>query len=344
MKLTTFIARRLVLSIGVLLGLSVLIFIIARVVPGDPVRLALGARAPQEVVEKVAAEMHLDKPLPTQYVMWLQSVVKGEFGMSLYTRRNVGEDVKAFLPATLELALFAGIIMTFFGILLGTLSVQKRNSWLDNVVRIISYLGVVTPAFVFAVLFVLLFGYVMDILPVSGRLAASVKPPPLITGMITIDSLLTGNLRAFFSALTHLFLPALSLSMAGLSQQARIARSSMSDNLQKDYILAHRAYGISERRIMFKYLLKPSLIPTVSILGLDFAALLSNAFLVEMVFNWPGLSRYGVSAILRKDLNAVAAVVMILGITFVTVNIIVDIVVAYLDPRIRLRRDRTCAL
>jgi peptide/nickel transport system permease protein len=332
------------LSIGVLLGLSILIFIIARVVPGDPVRLALGARAPQEVVQKVSREMHLDKPLYTQYGIWLESVLKGDFGMSLYTRRSVGHDIRAFLPATFELAIYAGAIMTVFGILLGTLSVQKRNSWVDNIVRIISYLGVVTPAFVFAVIFVLLFGYLLDVFPISGRLAAGIKPPPVITGMITVDSLITGNFRAFFSALTHLFLPALSLSMAGLSQQARIARSSMSDNLQKDYILAHRAYGIPERRIMFKYLLKPSLIPTVSILGLDFAALLSNAFLVEMVFNWPGLSRYGVAAILRKDLNAVAAVVMILGITFVTVNIIVDIAVAYLDPRIRLRRDRTCAL
>ncbi len=343
MKLSTFIARRLVLSLGVLLGLSILIFIIARVVPGDPVRLALGARAPQDVVERVSAEMHLDKPYPTQYVIWLKGVIQGDFGTSLYTRRNVSEDIKAFLPATLELSLFAGILMTFFGILLGVLSVQKKNSWVDNIVRMISYLGVVTPAFVFAIIFVLLFGYLLSAFPVSGRLAEGITPPPVISGMITIDSLITGNFRAFFSAITHLFLPALALSMAGLSQQARIARSSMSDNLQKDYILAHRACGLSERKIMFKYLLKPSLIPTVSILGLDFAALLSNAFLVEMVFNWPGISRYGVNAILTKDLNAVAAVVMILGITFVSINILVDIIVAYLDPRIRMRRDRTGA-
>ncbi len=344
MKLSTFILRRLALSVGVLLGLSILIFVISRVVPGDPVRLALGARAPQEVVDNLSAEMHLDRSYPVQYVMWLKGVVQGDFGTSLYTRRSVSQDVRSFLPATLELAIFAGIMMTFFGILLGVLSVQKKNSWVDNVVRIISYLGVVTPAFVFAIVFVLLFGFYMDAFPISGRISPSVTPPPFITGMITVDSLITGNFRAFFSALTHLFLPALSLSMAGLSQQARIARSSMSDNLQKDYILAHRAYGIPERKIMSRYLLKPSLIPTVSILGLDFAALLSNAFLVELVFNWPGISRYGVNAILRKDLNAVAAVVMILGITFVVVNIIVDVVVAYLDPRIRMRRDRTSAL
>ncbi len=344
MKLSTFILRRLALSIGVLLGLSILIFVISRVVPGDPVRLALGARAPQEVVDNISAEMHLDRSYPVQYVMWLKGVVQGDFGTSLYTRRSVSQDIRVFLPATLELAIYSGIMMTFFGILLGVLSVQKKNSWVDNVVRIISYLGVVTPAFVFAIVFVLLFGFYMDAFPISGRLSSNIPPPPFITGMITLDSLITGNFRAFFSALSHIFLPALSLSMAGLSQQARIARSSMSDNLQKDYILAHRAYGIPERKIMFKYLLKPSLIPTVSILGLDFAALLSNAFLVELVFNWPGISRYGVNAILRKDLNAVAAGVMILGITFVVVNIVVDVVVAYLDPRIRMRGDRTSAL
>jgi len=344
MKISTFILRRLALSIGVLLGLSILIFVISRVVPGDPVRLALGARAPQEVVDKISAEMYLDRSYPVQYVMWLKGVVQGDFGTSLYTRRNVSHDVRVYLPATLELAFYSGLIMAFFGIFLGVLSVHKKNTWVDNLVRFISYFGVVTPAFVFAIIFVLLFGFYMDAFPISGRLSQHISPPPFITGMITVDSLITGNFRAFFNGLTHIFLPALSLAMAGMSQQARIARSSMSDNLNKDYILAHRAYGISERRIMFLYLLKPSLIPTVSIIGLDFAVMISNAFLVELVFNWPGISRYGVNAILRKDLNAMAAVVMILGITFVVVNIIVDVVVAYLDPRIRMRRDRSSAL
>jgi len=340
MKLSSFIGRRLIYSVGVLLGLSILIFVIGRVVPGDPVRLALGARAPDEVVDRVRQEMHLDEPIYVQYGIWIKNVLRGDFGKSLYTRRAVVEDVKEFLPATMELALFAGLIMAVIGVVLGTLSVQNKNSWIDNGVRVLSYAGVVTPAFVFAVLFVLIFGYYLGVLPTAGRLSMGVQPPPTITGMVTVDSLITGNFRAFFDALVHLLLPAISLSMAGLSQEARITRSTMSDNLDKDYILVHRTYGIPERKIMFKYLLKPSLIPTVSILGLDFAALLSNAFLVELVFNWPGLSRYGVNAILRKDLNVVTAVVMILGITFVTMNILVDIVVAYLDPRIRMGRER----
>lgn len=339
MKLSTFILKRLFFSLIVLFGLSILIFLIARVVPGDPVRLAFGARAPDHVVEKMREEMHLNDPIFVQYIIWFRNALRGDFGKSLFTRQDVFTDIKEFLPATLELALVAGIIMSVMGILLGSISAQFKNSWIDNGVRIFSYIGVVTPAFVFAVLFVLLFGYVFELLPTAGRLSGGLAPPTRITGMLLLDSLLTGNFAVFFDALKHVIMPAASLSMAGMAQQSRITRGSMSDNFQKDYILAHKTYGIPKKTILFKYLLKPSLIPTVSILGLDFAALLGNAFLVELVFNWPGISRYGINAILRKDLNVVTAVVMILGISFVTINIIVDIVVAYLDPRIRMGRE-----
>ncbi|MFO7246482.1 MAG: ABC transporter permease [Thermaerobacter sp.] len=337
MGMRSFILQRLIQSVVVLLGLSLLIFVLVRVAPGDPVRAALGPRVPQDVVDRMRAEMMLDEPYHIQYIHWITRTLQGDFGNSLMTRRPVAEDIKQFLPATMELALFAGVFMAAFGILLGAASAYRRNSWLDNAIRVLAYTGVVTPAFVFAVLFLLLFGYYWHVFPTAGRLAQDMVAPPTITGMVTVDSLLTGNWRAFVDGLKHLVLPAVALSMAGLSQQARITRASLVDNLQKDFVLAHRTYGLSDRSIMLKYALKPSLIPTVSILGLDFAALLSNAFLVELIFNWPGLSRYGVNAILQKDVNAVAAVVMVLGVTFVTVNILVDIVVAWLDPRIRMR-------
>lgn len=340
MKLSTFIGWRLLFSIGVLIGLSILIFLIVRVVPGDPVRLALGSRAPDEVVQEVRKNMHLDEPIYVQYYIWLRNMLHGDFGRSLYTRRNVFHDVVEFLPATMELALLSGLIMVVGAIALGSISAQYSNTIIDNISRLISYTGVVTPAFIFAILFILIFSYALGIFPTAGRLSPGIEPPPTITGMITIDGLISGNFNAVSNALWHLFLPALALAMAGLGQESRITRSSMTDNLQKDYISAHRSYGIPERIVIFKYLLKPSLIPTVSVMALDFAALLSNAFLVELVFNWPGISRYGINAILRKDLNAITAVVMILGVTFVTVNILVDIIVAYLDPRIRLGRER----
>jgi len=340
MSIARFLIKRLVLSVFVLLGLSILIFTISRVLPGDPVRMALGSRAPEWAVENMRREMHLDEPLYKQYVFWLSGAVQGDLGTSLVTRRAVSTDVAEFLPATLELALFAAVIMAVFGVLFGAIAGRFRNTWVDNVIRIFSYIGVVTPSFVFAILFVLLFGYLLRIFPTIGRLSPWILRPPTVTGLMTIDALISGNFAALGDAIHHMILPALSLSLGSLAQQARLARSSISDNLGKDYILSAKGFGIPGRVVMFKYLLKPSLIPTVSIMGLDFAGIVANAFLVELIFNWPGFSRYGINAMLNKDLNAIAAVVMILGLIFIIVNIIVDLVVAWLDPRIRLGAER----
>ncbi len=340
MRTIKFIVKRLVYSVFVLVGLSILIFVIARVMPGHPARMALGARAPEWAVERLREEMHLNEPLYVQYYYWAKGALHGDFGMSLVTRRSVANDIKEFLPASLELALYAGIFMGIIGITLGTISGWYSNTWIDNLVRVISYIGIVTPSFVFAIFFVLIFSYVLEIFPTMGRIAPDLIPPPRITGMITLDALITGNFAIFLDALKHLFLPAISLAMGPLAQEARITRSSITDNVKKDYIAAERSCGIPERTIMFKYLLKPSLIPTISIYGLDFASLLGNAFLIELIFNWPGLSRYGMNAMLRKDLNAMTAIILVFGLVFVIVNIIVDIIVEYLDPRIRLGVER----
>ncbi len=340
MSMLKFLGKRLALSLFVLFGLSILIFTISRVLPGDPVRMALGSRAPQWAVDNLREQMHLNDPLYAQYYYWLAGAVRGDFGQSLFTRRAVIEDVREFLPATMELALFAGVIMAIFGILLGAVSGRYSNTWIDNSVRIFSYIGIVTPSFVFAILFLLLFGYLLNVLPTMGRLSPWIARPPVITGMVSLDALLSGNFAAFGDAIRHLILPAVSLALGGMAQEARITRSTISDNLRKDYIASAKGFGVPDRLIMFKYLLKPSLIPTVSILGLDFASLIGNAFLVELIFNWPGFSRYGIHAMLNKDLNAVSAVVMVLGVVFIIVNIVVDLIVAWLDPRIRLGAER----
>ena len=340
MSMLKFLAKRLALSLFVLFGLSILIFTISRVLPGDPVRMALGSRAPQWAVDNLREQMHLNDPLYAQYYYWLAGAVRGDLGQSLFTRRAVIEDVREFLPATMELALFAGVIMAVFGILLGAVSGRYSNTWIDNSVRIFSYIGIVTPSFVFAILFLLLFGYLLNVLPTMGRLSTWIARPPVITGMVSLDALLSGNFAAFGDAIRHLILPAVSLALGGMAQEARITRSTISDNLRKDYIASAKGFGVPERLVMFKYLLKPSLIPTVSILGLDFASLIGNAFLVELIFNWPGFSRYGIHAMLNKDLNAVSAVVMVLGVIFIIVNILVDLIVAWLDPRIRLGAER----
>lgn len=341
MSMLNFLVRRIIYSVFVLLGLSIVIFVIARIMPGDPARMAVGARAPQWVVDRIREQMHLNDPLAVQYGYWLRDALQGDLGLSLVTQRPVTNDIKEFFPASLELVLLAGLLSAVGGIGLGTLSARYKDTWVDSVVRLFSYAGVVTPSYIFAIFFVLLFGWTLKWFPIIGRLSEEVIKPPVVTGLVTVDSLLAGQVGTFLDALRHLVLPALALAMGPIAQEARITRSSMADNLSKDYIASARALGISERVVMGRFLLKPSLIPTVSILGLDIAATFSVAFLVELIFNWPGLARYGMQSMLNKDLNAISAVILVLGAIFVTVNIIVDIIVAWLDPRIRLSAARS---
>jgi peptide/nickel transport system permease protein len=315
--------------------------VIARIMPGDPARMAVGARAPQWVVDRLREQMHLNQSLPIQYYYWLRDALQGDFGLSLVTQRPVTSDIIEFFPASFELVMVSGIIAAVGGIGLGVLSARYKDTWIDNAVRLFSYSGVVIPSFVFAIFFVLLFGWSLHWLPIIGRLSENTPVPPVRTGLILLDALLAAQPGVFVDGLRHIILPAIALAMGAIAQEARITRATMSDNLGKDYIAAPRALGVPERVVMGRLLLKPSLIPTVSILGLDIASTFSVAFLVEQIFNWPGIARYGMSAMLHKDLNAVSAVILVLGGVFIVINIIVDIIVAWLDPRIRLRSARS---
>jgi len=334
--MVTFWIKRIATYLLVLLGLSILVFIIGRVIPGDPARQALGPRAPEEVVQALRTEMNLDRPLPVQYALWLQGAVRLDLGMSLMTRRPVIQDVAEFLPATLEIVFLSAIFMIIGGVLLGIAATKYSDKWPDGFIRIFSYLGIVSPAFVWAIILMLIFGYALPILPSTGRISLMMPAPPGVTGMYTIDYLLSGNFAGFWNAFKHLLMPAFALMLGGMAQAARLTRSTMLENSKKDYILAMQAYGVPERNVLFRFLLKPSMIPTVSILSLDIAALFGNAFLVEQLFNFPGLSRYGMQAMLNSDLNAISAVVMILGLVFIFVNIMIEIIISYLDPRVRL--------
>ena len=336
MKLSAFILKRILMSVIVLFGLSVVIFGIARIVPGDPARLALGPTATDKALQTFREENHLNEALPLQYVYWIVGVVGGDFGMSTTTKRAVSADIRDFLPATLEMVLLAAILLVVLSIVLGSLAARHRDTAIDGIVRVMSYIGVAMPGFVIATLLLLLFGNVWRVIPVLGRLSYGLTPPTRITGLYTIDSLLTGNLKTFWDAFLHLLVPAAALCLGGLCQEARILRNAMTENSGKDYLTAMRGYGVPEKVINRKYLLKPSLIPAVSCMGMDVASLMSNAFLIEVIFGWPGISRYGMTAMLAKDLNVISGVILIFGAIFVGVNIAVDIVVAYLDPRIRL--------
>jgi peptide/nickel transport system permease protein len=335
-----FVLRRLMWSVVVLVGLSIVIFLIARVVPGDPARIALGPLATQEQVAALRTEMGLDRPLPVQYARYAGGLVRGDLGRSLLTQRSVNADVRQSFPATLELVLWTLVFAIAVGLPLGVFAGRYKDSLFDNLGRFVALFGVVTPAFFIALLLQLLVGYVFRVLPVSGRIDPTLEFTAGTTGLLTIDALLAGRLDVWWDAVRHLVLPTLALSAATIGQIARLTRSSMIDVSRKDYIEAARAFGIPNRITTFTYMLRPSFIPTLTVLGLEFASLLGNAFLVEMVFGWPGMASYGVRAILQNDFNAVMGVVMVTGVFFVLINLVVDVALGYVDPRIRIRGAR----
>lgn len=332
--LIKYLVKRVLLGILVLVGLTMVIFILFQIIPGQPEKMVLGARASEEALQGLREKMHLNDPVYLRYYYWVKGVLHGDFGYSLFSRRLVTDDITEYLPASLELALYASIFMGIGGLIFGVLSGWYYNTWIDNLVRSISYIGVCIPPFAVAIFLVLIFCYLTSIFPTMGRLSSSVQPPPSITKLITIDSLITGNFPAFFSAMRHLLLPSISLALGGLSTEARLTRQTIVQNLNKDYIANEKACGIPDSLIMFKYILKPSIIPTLTVYGGDSACIIGNSFLVELIFHWPGLSRYAMNAMLRQDLNAISASVLIYGVIFVIVNIIVDLIVSFLDPTI----------
>jgi peptide/nickel transport system permease protein len=256
--------------------------------------------------------------------------------VSLYTTRPVTTDIAQFLPATLELVIAAGLLMVGIGVPLGVFAARRRFRAGDHLARLVSVLCVCTPAFVWGVIFQLTFSYFLPVFPIEGRMSASLARPPTFTGFLMIDSLIAGNWRDLLDSLDHLALPALALAMAGIGQAARLTRANMIETYDRPYIEMARAFGFPARAIARRYAFRPAFIPTLTILGLDFAAMLGNAFLVERVFVWPGLSRYGVEVILHKDLDAIVGTVLIIATMFLIVNIAVDLLVGLINPRIRL--------
>ncbi|AKU07799.1 MULTISPECIES: ABC transporter permease [Haloferax] len=336
MSYVDYLVRRAIHSVPVIFGLSVLIFLISRVIPGDPVRLALGPEATEQQVATLRAEMGLDQPLPMQYADWLFGVVQGDWGMSLRTNNNVFSDIVARLPATLELTVvtlfFAVLLAIPFGVVAGT----NKDRWQDHLSRITALFGVSMPRFWVAIVLQIVFVVSLGLLPLSGRLSDGVAPPPAVTNLYLVDSLIAGQFGTFLDAATHLLLPTVALGLATLAQVMRLIRSDMIDEQRKDYVLAARAYGLPNTLIEYKYMLQNAFTSSLTVVGLAFGFLLGNAFLVEIVFAWPGMARYGVQAILYQDFNAIVGVTIVVGIGFVTANFVVDLLYGYLDPRVRL--------
>ncbi len=331
------VLRRLAQSAVVLLGVSVLIFFIARVIPGDPARLALGPNASAEQLADLRAALNLDAPLWVQFWDFLLNLFQGDLGISLYSGRPVVSDILDRLPATLELVLYSALFMLVFGVLIGAVAARFQNRLADGVIRVLSLGGIVVPPFVWAILLMLVFAFWLDVLPIAGRLSTGVAPPPHVTGLYTLDALLAGDFRTLGDALAHVALPAFALSIASISQETRLMRASLVETMSAPFIETARAYGRSESWIIRRWAMRPALVPTLTVMGLDIASKIGNAFLIEAVYAWPGLARYGVEVILYKDLNAIVGTVLVISFFFILINIAVDFLIGLVYPRIRLQ-------
>ncbi len=330
-----FLIRRVLLLLVTLFGLTLVVFTVSHVAPGDPARLAAGPEANQEQIELIQKEFGLDRPLPVQYILYLKGMLRGDFGRSIRTRHDVFDDIRAFLPATLELVFFTMLLAVVLGIVFGVLAAVYRDSWLDHLLRLISIGNVAMPPFWLALMLQLLFALKFNLVPSGGRIALAMSPPTAITGFFLVDSLLTANWPAFWSALTHIFLPALVLSSASVAAVARMMRSDMLDTLSKEFVVNARACGLPEKLIVAKYVLKNAMIPTLTLIGLRYGWMLGGTVLVETVFDWPGIGLYAVQSSVSSDFMPVMAVTLIIGLNFAVANLAVDLLYGVLDPRVR---------
>src|SRR6056297_685272 len=335
MNIWSYIIKRLFLMVIVLFGVACIVFFIAHVIPADPVTALLGGNAPDEVIERMEEKLGYNRPLIVQFGDFMSGAVVGDFGESLRTNNPVIQDINNYFPATLELTIFAMLIAITLGLILGILSAVHRNKLIDHFSRIFSIIGVSMPVFWTGLLLLLLFYYKLGILPGAGRIGFFSSPPNHITGMYLLDSILTGNWAAFKESLIHLVLPAFCLGYLATASIARTTRSSMLDVMKQEFITTAKAKGLSKRVVINRHVLKNSLIRTVTIIGLTFGSLLEGAVLTETVFSIPGLGRYITAGLLALDYNSVMGGTLYIAFVYSLANLIVDILYAFLDPRMR---------
>lgn len=329
-----FILQRLIHLIFVFIGVSIVTFCISHVIPGDPARMLVGPHASPEVLEAARQSLGLDKPILTQYALYMEGLAHGDMGISIRTQMPVSGELARYFPATLELTLTAMIIAVVFGIFLGVLSAVHRDSWVDHISRVISMIGVSIPLFWSGVVCLIIFYKVFPIFPASGRLDAFLSPPAHVTGLYIIDGLLEGNMDVVLSAIHHLLLPGICLAYAQLAIIARQVRSGMVDVLEQDYIRTARASGIPKHRIIYHYALKNALIPTVTITGLTIGELLGGAVITETIFGWPGMGKYVMDSIAYLDFPAIMGFTLVVSLGYVIINMVVDMIYNILNPQI----------
>ncbi len=332
-----FIIKRLLLSIFVLLGVAFITFFLTRVIPSDPAAKWVGPRATPEQIAKARIELGLDQPLYVQFFRYMGDLAQGNLGYSLRTRRPIIDELKENLPATIELVLISTIAAVFVGIPLGVISARRKDSWIDHFSRLFSVGMVSLPTFWVALILQLLFFRTLHLFPMGGQLSTEVKLTmdiPMITGFITIDSLITGNLRIFLDAMYHIILPGITIALYPVGLVARMTRSALLEILSEDYITAARSYGLGERVVFWSYALKNSVSATATVVALSIGYTLVNTFLVESIFFWPGIGSYIATAVIGLDYPAIMGVTIFSAVSYVILNLIADIIIA-LDPRVR---------
>jgi len=338
MPLYQYITRRLLLMIPLLLGITLIAFTISHAVPGDPVAANLGQKAMSDpkIVAAFEKEWGLDKPVPQQYLIYLGKLVRGDMGRSIKNRRPVLEDLRAFLPATIELATASVLFGVGTGMGLGILSALWRNSWLDHIARLISLIGVSIPVFWLALLALFVLYSRLGWFPGPGRIDVGLQIPARVTGLLTIDALLAGDWPIFRNVLSHLILPALVLGSYTTGLITRVTRSAMLEVLGADYIRTARAKGLGERITLIRHALRNALIPVITVIGFSYGNLLAGTVLTENIFAWPGIGQYAYSASTSLDFPAIMGVSLVIALIFVLVNLVVDVLYFLIDPRLRV--------
>jgi peptide/nickel transport system permease protein len=331
--MTRYLLRRLALTIPILLGVSLLVFLMLHSAGGDPAQTILGARADPESIAALRHELGLDRPLLVQYVAFLSGAVRGDFGRSYRSNTPVVTEIATRFPATIELAVAAMAIAVVTGVVFGTLAAVRRHSLLDYISSTVVLLGVSIPTFWLGLILIIVFGLWLRWLPISGRVNPRLGADPSLP-FLTLTSLLQGNWMVAKDALRHLILPAVTLAAWPAAIIARLTRASLIESLGQDYVRTARSKGLSERLLVLGHAAPNALLPVVTVVGLEFGALLGGAVVTETIFSWPGLGQLTVAAIGARDYQIVQGVVVLLGAVFVLLNLLVDVLYAVLDPRI----------
>ncbi len=331
----TFIAQRLSHLILILFGVTVVVFLMLRAIPGDPAQIMAGIGVSEEDIENLRAQMGLDRSYPVQYALYLKRLVRGDMGVSFRSGTAVSRDIFNRLPATLELSLAALFIATMAGVAAGAISSVQQHSVYDYASMFMSLIGVSMPIFWLGLMLIYFFSVKFHLLPMMGRLSPGLDVKPL-TGLLLIDTLFRGDFKLFWDAFLHLALPAVTLATVPMALVARISRSSMLEVLNRDYVRTARAKGLHEVVVILRHALRNALLPIVTVLGLNLGILLGGAVLTETIFAWPGLGRFVVDSLMARDYPAVQGCVVVFAFLMVVINLIVDMTYFYLDPRIRV--------